>query len=126
MEFPADIKYHPEHMWVRIDQNGLATVGVTDFAQDQLGKVTYIDLPEEGDDITAGEEMGAVESAKSVSDLISPVSGEVTQVNEDLLDDSAALNDDPYGQGWVLKVKLDDAAQLDNLLSAEAYQAAIA
>ena len=126
MVFPEDIKYHPEHMWVRIDDDGSAVVGITDFAQDQLGKVTYIDLPDQGDDVAAGEEMGAVESAKSVSDLISPVSGEVVEINEALLDDAAALNDDPYGQGWVLKVKLDDEAQLGDLLSTEAYQEAIA
>ncbi len=125
MQFPAQLKYHPEHLWVRDDADGKVTVGITDFAQDQLGQVVYIDLPEVGDDIAAGDEMGAVESAKSVSDLIAPVSGQVLAVNQDLLDDPSPLNNDPYGQGWIAQVQLADPAELDGLLSAEDYQAQV-
>jgi len=125
VQFPAQLKYHPEHLWVRDDADGKVTVGITDFAQDQLGQVVYIDLPEVGDDIAAGDEMGAVESAKSVSDLIAPVSGQVLAVNQDLLDDPSPLNNDPYGQGWIAQVQLADPAELDGLLSAEDYQAQV-
>lgn len=125
MQFPAQLKYHPEHLWVRDDADGKVTVGITDFAQDQLGQVVYIDLPEVGDDIAAGDEMGAVESAKSVSDLIAPVSGQVLAVNQDLLDEPSPLNNDPYGKGWIAQVKLADPAELAGLLSAEDYQALI-
>lgn len=125
MQFPVNLKYHPEHLWVRQDNNDKVTLGITDFAQDQLGKVVYIELPEVGDDISSGEEMGAVESAKSISDLIAPVSGEVLEINEDLLDEPAPLNDDPYGKGWIAQVKLDDVEELSGLLDAEAYQAEV-
>ncbi len=121
MEYPAELKYHPEHMWVLVEED-VATVGITDFAQDQLGEVIYLDLPEPGEALGAGEELGAVESAKSVSDLISPVSGVVTEANRDLEDQPTAVNQDPYGDGWMAKVKLEDPAELAELLSAEAYQ----
>ena len=123
MEFPGDILYGPGHLWVREQNNGLVQVGITDFAQDQLGKVIYIDLPEVGDEVSQGEDMGAIESAKSVSDLIAPVSGEVVEVNEALLDEAGPINDDPYGTGWMAVIKVDGA--LEGLLSAEEYQARV-
>lgn len=121
MNFPEDVRYHSEHMWVRLAVSGEAEVGVTDFAQDQLGKVIYVDMPEVGQDITAGGEMGAVESAKVVSDLIAPVSGVVTAVNPDLEDDPELLNNDPYG-AWIARVSLKIPGEVDELMDAGAYQ----
>lgn len=121
MNFPADLLYHPEHLWVRRLEDGLVMVGISDFAQDQLGKVVYIDLPQADDVVEAGREMGAIESAKSVSDLVSPVSGVVVEVNAALDDDPSVLNGDPYGQGWIAKIRPDDPAQLDDLLPMHEY-----
>ncbi len=122
LEFPPELSYSEEHLWVRQEDQGEVVVGITDFAQDQLGKVIYVDLPDEGDEVIAGQEMGAVESAKSVSDLISPVTGEVLAVNESLLDDPSPVNQDPYGQGWLVRVKLEDGLPAE-LMSAGDYQA---
>lgn len=124
MEFPADVKYHPEHMWARLEGDTV-TVGISDFAQDQLGEVKYLDLPEAGQEVVAGEELGAVESAKSVSDLISPVTGEVSEVNEELEQEPSVVNQDPYGAGWIAKITLEDTGQLDELLDAEDYEASL-
>jgi glycine cleavage system H protein len=121
MEFPPDLKYGADHLWIREQKEGMATLGVTDFAQDQLGKVVFVELPSVGDTLQAGSEMGAVESAKSVSDLISPISGEVVEVNEFLEDEPATINDDPYGQGWLVQVRLEGGLPAE-LLSAEEYQ----
>ena len=125
MEYPPELSYSPEHLWVRDEDNGEVVVGITEFAQDQLGKVVYVDLPESGDEISAGEEMGAIESAKSVSDLIAPVSGEILEVNEALADDPTVINDDPYGDGWLARVKLDDDGLPEDILSAADYAAQI-
>lgn len=124
MDYPTELKYHPEHMWVLLEGE-IATVGVTDFAQDQLGEVIYLDLPQAGEVVSIGEELGAVESAKSVSDLASPVSGVVTESNRDLEDEPTMVNDDPYGDGWIARIKLDDLAELDELLDAKTYQASL-
>lgn len=121
MEFPDDLLYSTEHLWVREMGEDKAAVGITDFAQDQLGKVLYADLPAVGDTLVLGDEMGAVESAKSVSDLISPLNGEVVRVNETLADRPALLNDDPYGEGWLAEVELDGDLPGD-LLSAKEYR----
>ncbi|MGD8560947.1 MAG: glycine cleavage system protein GcvH [Desulfarculaceae bacterium] len=121
MEFPPDLKYGADHLWIRELEDGKVTLGVTDFAQDQLGKVVFVELPAVGDALQAGSEMGAVESAKSVSDLISPVSGEVVQVNESLEDEPATINQDPYGKGWLVQVRLEGGLPAE-LLSAEEYQ----
>ena len=120
MEFPDELMYHPGHLWVRDEGEGRVTVGITDFAQDQLGKVVYVDLPEVGDTVVEGEEMGAVESAKSVSDLIAPVTGEVLEINDDLNDDPAPINEDPYGSGWLAVIKLEEELSPD-LMDAESY-----
>jgi len=125
VEYPPELSYSPEHLWVRDEDNGEVVVGITEFAQDQLGKVVYVDLPESGDEISAGEEMGAIESAKSVSDLIAPVSGEILEVNEALADDPTVINDDPYGDGWLARVKLDDDGLPEDILSAADYAAQI-
>ncbi|MCB2189168.1 MAG: glycine cleavage system protein GcvH [Deltaproteobacteria bacterium] len=125
MQYPPDRKYHPEHMWVKVE-DGEALVGISDFAQDQLGKVVYVDVPQPGDEIAAGQEMGAVESAKSVSDLVAPVDGLVLAANQSLGDQPSLINEDPYGQGWIARVKLTDPGQLDSLLDAAAYGSRLA
>ena len=125
MTFPDDLLYHAEHLWVRRLDGAEVTIGISDFAQDQLGKVVYVDLPEEEDELEAGSEMGAIESAKSVSDLIAPVSGVVLEVNAALDDDPSPLNNDPYGAGWLARIKLNDPSELDSLMDAAAYKAAI-
>ena len=123
MDFPDDLKYHPEHMWVRLEEDGVATVGITDFAQEQLGTVIYVDLPDADQEISQGEELGAVESAKSVSDLISPVTGVVLRVNQALEDTPDLINLEPYTGGWIARVKLEDPAELDELMDAGVYEA---
>lgn len=123
MNFPQDLGYDKDHLWVRKEDDGSVTVGITDHAQDQLGKVIYVDLPMPGEHVEHGVEMGAVESAKSVSDLISPVDGEVLKVNDALDDDPSALNDDCYGAGWLARIQ--PSGPLDGLLDAASYQAGL-
>ena len=122
--YPSDLKYDKEHEWVRLEGD-LAVIGITDFAQDQLGDVVYIDLPAEGDTVKAGETFGEIESVKSVSELYSPVSGEVVEVNSALDDAPEVVNAEPYGDGWMIQVKLDDPAEVDGLMSAAEYEAFI-
>lgn len=123
MDFPDDLKYHPEHMWVRLEDGGKATVGISDYAQEQLGTVIYIDLPDVEQELSVGEELGAVESAKSVSDLISPVTGVVLKVNRRLEDTPDLINLEPYTGGWIARVKLTDADELEELYDAGEYEA---
>lgn len=125
MEFPADLKYSPDHLWVRKSNGNEVVVGVTDFAQDQLGEVIYVELPEAGDNVEAGIEMGTLESAKTVSEIISPVNGEVVRVNEALQEEPAPINQDPYGEGWMAVLKIE-AEEMDELLSVEQYKEEIA
>lgn len=120
--YPESLKYTETHQWVRVEGDS-AIVGVTHYAQEQLGDVVYLDLPQAGDEVTAGEVMGSVESVKSISDLYSPVSGQVMEVNEPLLDDPAKINSDPYGEGWMVKIEMSSSAELDSLLGATDYQA---
>ncbi len=120
--YPSDLKYDKEHEWVRVDGD-IAVIGITHFAQDQLGEVVYVDLPSEGDSVVAGETFGEIESVKSVSELYSPVNGEIVKVNDALGDAPETVNEDPYGEGWMIEVKLADAAELDAMLSAEEYEA---
>jgi glycine cleavage system H protein len=124
MNFPADLLYSSDHLWLRQEADGTLALGITDFAQDQLGRVVYVDLPQVGGQVAAGKEMGAVESAKSVSDLICPVSGQVTAVNELLDDTPTLLNDDAYGQGWLVVVQPSEPLP-SSLMSAERYRAAV-
>ena len=125
MEFPQDLRYSKEHEWMRAER-GLVRVGITDFAQDALGDVVYVDLPEVGAAVRAGQPLGEVESTKSVSDVYSPVSGTVVERNA-LIDDRPELvNEDPYGQGWLVAIEPTDPAEADGLLDAAAYQAFLA
>ena len=111
--------YADSHEWVKVEGE-IATIGISDYAQHALGDIVYVDMPEVGDEVTAGEDFGAVESVKAASDLYSPVSGEVVEVNEELEDAPESINADAYG-AWIIKVKISDASELENLLSAEAY-----
>jgi glycine cleavage system H protein len=120
-EIPADLKYIETHQWVRVSDDGTATVGITDFAQKQLGDVVYIGVPDVGTTVNGGEEAGVAESVKSASDVFSPVTGEVIEVNESLEDEPEKVNDDPYGDGWLYKVRLEDAGELDGLMDSAAY-----
>ena len=117
---PPDLKYTSEHEWVRID-NGEAVVGITEFAQDQLGDVVYVELPPVGTRVEQNKQFGVVESVKTASDLYSPLSGEVVAINETLVDEPQVVNDEPYGDGWMIRVRPDNVAELDSLLSAEQY-----
>ena len=120
-EIPADLKYIETHQWVRVSDDGTATVGITDFAQEQLGDVVYIGVPDVGATVNGGEEAGVAESVKSASDVFSPVTGEVIEVNESLEDEPEKVNEDPYGDGWLYKVRLEDAGELDGLMDSTVY-----
>ncbi|HWC32599.1 MAG TPA: glycine cleavage system protein GcvH [Actinomycetota bacterium] len=122
MEYPSDLRYTSEHEWAAPEEGGRVRVGVTDFAQDALGDVVYVDLPAVGADLRAGETFGEVESTKSVSDLFSPVSGRVVERNEQLEDAPELVNQDPYGEGWMIVIEMEDASDLDELMDAEAYR----
>lgn len=113
------ILYSPTHEYVKVDGN-VALVGISDYAQHALGNIVYVDMPETGDDVTAGEEFGAVESVKAASDLIAPVSGAVLEINEHLIDNPRLLNSDPMAN-WIIKVEMSDPTELDSLMDAEAY-----
>ncbi len=120
--YPEGLLYHPEHDWAQIDGD-VAAFGITWYAQDSLGEVVFFDPPEVGTQVTAGESYAEVESVKAVSDVIAPLSGEIVEVNADLADAPERINDDPYGAGWMVKVKLSDASERDGLMDASAYQA---
>jgi len=117
---PEDLLYSEEHEWVRVEGE-VAVIGITDFAQGQLGEVVYVDLPDQDTSLVAGDVFGEVESVKSVSELFSPVSGTVIEVNDTLQDEPETINVDPYDGGWLVKVTLSDSSELDGLMSAEAY-----
>ncbi|QCF25033.1 glycine cleavage system protein GcvH [Hydrocarboniclastica marina] len=117
---PGDLRYNATHQWVRLEGD-IATVGITDFAQEQLGDVVYVELPEVGDQVTAAEEAGGVESVKSASDIYSPVSGEVVDINGALEDSPEIVNESPYQDGWLFKLRLDGATLPADLLTAESY-----
>jgi glycine cleavage system H protein len=121
--YPEDLLYHPEHDWARFDpaHPDIATFGITWFAQDALGEVVFFDPPEVGSTITGGEPYAEVESVKAVSDVIAPMSGEIVEVNAALADTPEKINDDPYGEGWMVKVKLSDASERDSLIDAATY-----
>ena len=118
MAVPQDLQYTKSHEWVRVE-SGVATVGITEHAQDELGDVVFVELPEQGATLAAGDSFGAVESVKAVSDLYAPVSGEVVEVNGTLEDSPEKINEDPYGEGWILKLRISDEA---DLLSAADYE----
>ncbi len=125
MEFPDDLKYSREHEWVLVEGK-VATVGISAFAESQLGDVVFVELPGTGDSVTKDEAMGVVESVKAVSDVYSPISGTVLEVNDDLPDNTELVNDDPYGDGWMVKIEMSDPSELEDLMDAEEYQAFIA
>ena len=122
--YPEDLKYHAEHDWARIEGDQ-ATFGVTWYAQDALGEVVFFDPPTVGDTVTAGESYAEVESVKAVSDVIAPLSGEIVEVNEGLGDSPEVVNEDPYGEGWMVRIRLSDPSEKDGLLDAAAYQNAL-
>ncbi|MDX8337641.1 glycine cleavage system protein GcvH [Draconibacterium sp. IB214405] len=124
MNIPADLKYTQDHEWVRVDGD-VAIVGVTDFAQGELGDVVFVEIETEGETLDKGETFGTVEAVKTVSDLFMPVGGEVAEFNEDLADDPELVNKDPYGKGWMIKINMSDAAELEDLMDADAYKAMI-
>jgi glycine cleavage system H protein len=121
MEFPEDLKYTREHEWVAID-GSVATIGITDHAQEQLGDVVFVELPSVGDRVEKADAFGVVESTKAVSDVYAPLSGEVTEVNDDLPDNPELINEDPYGDGWMVKITLGDKADLEDLMTADEYR----
>lgn len=123
-KFPAGLKYSKEHEWVKVEGN-IGTVGITDFAQDQLGDVVFVELPEVGRSLKHGEQFGVVESVKTVSDLYAPVTGKVVAINTDLDSAPELVNQGPYAQGWMLKIELANPAELDALLDAAGYEAFI-
>ncbi|HKY63630.1 MAG TPA: glycine cleavage system protein GcvH [bacterium] len=121
MNFPEDLKYTTEHEWVRVEGD-VATVGITDFAQEQLGDIVFVELPEEEETIEKGDTFGVVESTKSVSDLYVPLTGTVIESNDPLLDSPEVINEDPYGEGWMIRIKLKSPEEIKELLDAKAYQ----
>lgn len=122
MNFPSDIRYTKEHEWIRVEGDE-AYVGITDYAQSELGEIVFVDVDSIGEEIAQGEVFGSIEAVKTVSDLNMPVTGEVLELNEALNDQPELVNNDPYGEGWIIKISVKDIAELDNLLDAEAYQA---
>ncbi len=122
---PDDRKYSKEHEWVKMEDATQSLAGITVYAQDQLGDIVYVDLPKTGATIRFMEKMGEVESVKAVSDLFSPITGEVTEINDRLLDHPELVNEDPLGEGWMVRVTVADTAELDQLMSAEEYEAFI-
>src|SRR5690606_8435660 len=121
MKIPADLKYTEDHEWVRVEGDS-AVVGITDYAQNELGDVVFVEIETEGEELDKGETFGTVEAVKTVSDLFMPVNGTVAEVNEALGDDPELVNKDPYGDGWMIKILLKDSGEVDNLLSADDYE----
>ena len=119
--YPDDLKYHPEHDWARVDGDE-ATLGITWFAQDALGELVHFEPPEEGAEVTKGSSYGEVESVKAVSEVIAPLSGEVVEVNRKVVDEPEIVNGDPYGEGWLVRIRLSEPGEVDSLLDAEAYK----
>ncbi|WP_020402871.1 glycine cleavage system protein GcvH [Gracilimonas tropica] len=126
MSIPADLKYTREHEWVKDNGDGTVTVGITDFAQGELGDIVFVELEPEGTEVDQDDTFGTVEAVKTVSDLYAPVDGEILEINDQLEDEPELVNDDPYGDGWMVKFKISDESQLDDLLSAEEYEDVIA
>ena len=122
MDIPSDLKYTQEHEWVRDNGDGTVTVGITDFAQSELGDIVFVELEPEGFEFEKEEVFGTVEAVKTVSELFAPVAGEIAEVNDELEDDPEMVNNDPYGSGWMVKIKISDPSQIDELLSADDYQ----
>jgi glycine cleavage system H protein len=125
MNFPKDVKYTKDHEWARVDGK-VAVVGITDFAQEKLGSIVFVELPPRGKSVKKGETVVTVDSVKAVAEVYSPLSGQVEEANESLKDSPEIINQDPYGQGWMVKIKISDPAELGNLMTPEAYRAFVA
>jgi glycine cleavage system H protein len=123
--YPEELRYHEQHDWARIE-DGEATLGITWFAQDALGELVHVEAPEEGATVTKNESYGEVESVKAVSDVIAPLSGDIVAVNAKLVDEPETVNGDPYGEGWLIRIRLSDPSEVDALLNADAYRAFLA
>ncbi len=123
---PPDLKYSEEHEWVRVESDNVVVIGITEFAAESLGDVVFVELPEAGSQVTQFEKMGEIESVKAVNDLYSPISGQISERNEQVIDNPQLVNDSPYETGWMLKVELSDSSQLDKLLDAARYEAFLA
>jgi glycine cleavage system H protein len=126
MSFPENLKYTKEHEWVRDNKDGTATVGITDFAEGELGDIVFVELEPEGSEFDQDEVFGTVEAVKTVSDLFAPISGEIIEINGKLEMEPEIVNDDPYGEGWMVKMKIADSSQLDGLMSADEYEKIVA
>ena len=123
---PPDLKYSEEHEWVRVESGNVVVIGITEFAAESLGDVVFVELPEAGSQVTQFEKMGEIESVKAVNDLYSPISGQISERNEQVIDNPQLVNDSPYETGWMLKVELSDSSQLDKLMDAARYEALLA
>jgi len=121
MNFPAELKYTKDHEWISVDGD-VATIGITDFAQSELGDIVFVEIETEGEELDKEEVFGSVEAVKTVSDLFMPISGEVLEINPKIEETPEIVNSDPYGEGWMIKVKISDASELEDLLSVDAYK----
>ena len=121
MNIPKDLKYTEDHEWIRLEGE-IALIGITDYAQGELGDVVYVDLPAEGDEFAKQDVFGSIEAVKAASDLFCPISGNVVETNEEVVDAPETINKDPYGSGWMVKIKVSDVSELDNLLDAAGYE----
>lgn len=121
MNFPAELKYTKDHEWISVDGD-IATIGITDFAQSELGDIVFVEIETEGEELDKEEVFGSVEAVKTVSDLFMPISGEVLEINPKIEESPEVVNSDPYGEGWMIKVKISDASELEDLLSVDAYK----
>ena len=126
MNFPQDLRYTAEHEWVRVTEGNIATIGITDFAQGELGDIVYVDIDSIGNQLNANEVFGSVEAVKTVSDLFMPVDGKVLELNAALDGSPDLVNTDPYGEGWIIKVEISDPSQLEGLMDAAAYESSVA
>ncbi len=122
MNYPKELKYTREHEWVRDNEDDTVTVGITDFAQNELGDIVFVELEPEGTEVDREEVFGTVEAVKTVSELFAPVGGEIIEINDQLEDSPEAVNEDPYGKGWMVKMKMDDASELEELMTADEYE----
>lgn len=126
MNFPQDLRYTSEHEWVRVTEGNIAVVGITDFAQGELGDIVYVDIDSVGNSLKADEVFGSIEAVKTVSDLFMPVDGKVLEVNAELDGSPDLVNTDPYGNGWIIKIEMSDPSQVEGLMDAAAYQSSVA
>jgi len=124
MTFPEDLKYTKEHEWIRVSGN-IVTVGISDYAQEQLGEIVFVELPDEGEEFGKDDAFGVVESVKSVNDIYSPISGRIVEVNDPVVDSPEIVNEDPYAEGWLVKVEMSDPKELTELMTAKQYEAYI-